>query len=58
MYYLFNERNHCQTVLFRPSGPHQCSADAGVEVSGYIATSDDPTHVISSYHVRVLKLVN
>ena len=24
-----------QTVLFRLSGPHQCSADAGVEVSGY-----------------------
>ena len=46
------------TVLFRPSGPHQCSADAEVEVSGYIATSDDPTHVVSSYHVRVLKLVN
>ena len=32
---LLNLQTQLQTVLFRPSGPHQCSADAGVEVSGY-----------------------
>ena len=35
---VFNKENSyhlvyiLQTVLFRPSGPHQCSADEGMEV--------------------------
>ena len=47
-----------QTVLFRPSGPHQCSADARMEES-HMVTPNDHTLVVSAIsHARVLKLVD